>query len=281
MHAPRRASLATAVAGVVLLTATLTACSADAGQIDDDCTPTHEFSTIKDGALTVVLYDLPPYSKLSGNTVTGVDGDVITAFADEQCLTISGSAAATAANIPAVQAGRADVSIAAWYRTQARAEIVGLTEPIYLDQMAIISSSGASTVSELEGQVVGTVDGYLWTDDLRQILGENLRIYPTPLNLYQDLEAGRISLAVDSFGSATYNNDDGQYSVAVVEPDERVAASIEAAQIAIPVTPGNDELLAALNDFIEQIREDGRLGQILVDNGLDATAADTGPARLI
>ncbi|NLT26633.1 MAG: amino acid ABC transporter substrate-binding protein, partial [Microbacteriaceae bacterium] len=110
-----------------------------AGEAGGECTPKHEFSTIKDGELSVVLYDLPPFAKLEGGNVTGVDGDVVTAFAEENCLTISATSAATAANIPTVQSGRADVTIAAWYRTEQRAEIVLLSDPIYTDQMALIS----------------------------------------------------------------------------------------------------------------------------------------------
>lgn len=271
-----------AIVGTLALGGGLAACSsAEPEASASDCTPKHEFSTIHEGELTVVLYDLPPFSKLEGSKVTGVDGDIVTAFAEEECLTISATSAATAANIPAVQTGRADVTIAAWYRTKARSEIIGLSDPIYLDQMALISKDGVSSVSDLEGKVVGTVDGYLWVDDMRNVLGDSLRIYPSTVNLYQDLKAGRIDYGIDSFGSATFNNQEGLYKVSVTEPDERVAASKEAAQIAIPVSPDNVALLDAINDFIQEIRDDGRLAKFLTDNGLDASAADTGPARLI
>lgn len=252
-----------------------------AGEAGGECTPKHEFSTIKDGELSVVLYDLPPFAKLEGGNVTGVDGDVVTAFAEENCLTISATSAATAANIPTVQSGRADVTIAAWYRTEQRAEIVLLSDPIYTDQMALISADGISDVNELEGMTVGTVDGYLWVEDMRNVLGDDLRVYPTTLNMNQDLEAGRIDVGIDSYGSAIYNNTEDKYQVQVVDSDERVAASQEAAQIAIPVAPGNQELVDAINAFIAEIREDGRLEQILIDNGLDPSAADTGEPRLI
>ena len=281
-----RKALIGAVAALSL--AALTACSSggaggtgSTGEAGGECTPKSEFSTIKQGELAVVLYDLPPFSKLEGGKVTGVDGDVITAFAEENCLTINATSAATAANIPTVQSGRADVTIAAWYRTAQRAEIVLLSDPIYTDQMAIISKDGISDVSQLEGMTVGTVDGYLWVEDMRKVLGDNLRVYPTTLNMNQDLAAGRIDVGIDSYGSAIFNNTEDKYKVEVVKPDERVAASQEAAQIAIPVAPGNQELVDAINAFIKEIREDGRLEQILKDNGLDPSAADTGEPRLI
>lgn len=283
MKKHRKLSVAALAAAAAFAVSSLTACAAGGGGGGPaaDCTPKHEFSTIKQGELNVVLYDLPPFAKYDNGKVTGVDGDFITAFAEENCLTINATSAATAANIPTVQSGRADVTIAAWYRTQARSEIVLLSDPIYTDQMAIISKDGLSDVNDLEGVTVGTVDGYLWVEDMRAVLGDNLKVYPTTLNMNQDLAAGRIDVGIDSYGSAVFNNTEDKFKVEVVKPDERVAASQEAAQIAIPVAPGNQELVDAINAFLKEVREDGRLEKMLTDNGLDPSAADTGDPRLI
>ena len=99
----------------VAAAAALTGCGAAAsGAPSADCKPAHTFPTVAQGKLSVVLYDLPPFSKLQGNKVTGVDGDIINAIAEMECLTVSAKSVATAANIPTVQAGRADVSIAGY-----------------------------------------------------------------------------------------------------------------------------------------------------------------------
>ncbi|WP_427116725.1 substrate-binding periplasmic protein [Pseudarthrobacter scleromae] len=245
-----------------------------------DCKPVHDFPTVTEGKLSVVLYDLPPFSKLEGNKLAGVDGDIVNAIAEMECLTVSAKSVATAANIPTVQAGRADLSIAAWYRTASRAEIVGLTEPIYTDQMAIISKDGLDDAEQLKGKTVGTVDGYLWVDDMKKLLGDSLKVYPTTLNMNQDLEAGRIDIGIDSYGSAQFNKK-SDFQVSVIKPHEAVAASKEAAQIAIPVPKQNTELLAALNADLQTLRDNGKLAEILKANGLDVSAADTGAARLI
>jgi polar amino acid transport system substrate-binding protein len=271
----------TAVLAALAFGATaLGGCSAAATAQNADCKPAHTFPTVAEGKLSVVLYDLPPFSKLEGNKVTGVDGDIVNAIAEMECLTVSAKSVATAANIPTVQAGRADVSIAAWYRTAARAEIVGLTDPIYTDQMAIISKDGLDDAEQLKGKSVGTVDGYLWVDDMKKLLGDSLKVYPTTLNMNQDLAAGRIDVGIDSYGSAQFNKK-GDLKVAVIKPHEAIAASKEAAQIAIPVPQKNTELLAALNADLKTLRESGKLEEILKANGLDVTAADTGEARLI
>jgi polar amino acid transport system substrate-binding protein len=272
----------TAVLAAVAVAATaLTGCGGTASSAPNaDCKPAHTFPTVAEGKLTVVLYDLPPFSKLEGSKVTGVDGDIVNAIAGMECLTVSAKSVATAANIPTVQAGRADLSVAAWYRTASRAEIVNLTDPIYTDQMAIISKDGLADAEQLKGKAVGTVDGYLWVDDMKKLLGDSLKVYPTTLNMNQDLAAGRIDIGIDSYGSAQFNKK-GDFKVAVIKPHDAIAASKEAAQIGIPVPNENTELLAALNADLKTLRENGKLEEILKANGLDASAADTGAARLI
>jgi polar amino acid transport system substrate-binding protein len=272
----------TAVLAAVAVAATaLTGCGGTASSAPNaDCKPAHTFPTVAEGKLTVVLYDLPPFSKLEGSKVTGVDGDIVNAIAGMECLTVSAKSVATAANIPTVQAGRADLSVAAWYRTASRAEIVNLTDPIYTDQMAIISKDGLADAEQLKGKAVGTVDGYLWVDDMKKLLGDSLKVYPTTLNMNQDLAAGRIDIGIDSYGSAQFNKK-GDFKVAVIKPHDAIAASKEAAQIGIPVPKENTELLAALNADLKTLRENGKLEEILKANGLDASAADTGAARLI
>lgn len=279
-----------AASAAVLLATTLAGCAsgngsnnnAGAGGNNADCTPKYEFTTVAEGTLTVALYDLPPFSQDDGNNqVSGVDGDIVTAFAEENCLTITANSMQTAAVIPTVQAGKADVALAAWYRTTERDKILNLGDPIYTDQMGIVSKEGVDTVSALENQTVGTVDGYLFVEDLRKLLGGKLKVYPSTLNMYEDLKAGRVSYGVDSYGSAVFRSEGTDYQVKVSQPDERVGASIESAQIGLPTPKGNDGLREALNAFIGEIREDGRLEKMLTDNGLDASAADVGDPRLL
>lgn len=277
----RRFALPALAAVVSLAAVSLTGCSAGGSTVSADCKPKHDLTTLEKGNLKVSLYDLPPFSKFENGQAAGVDGAIINEFAKEECLNVQAASADTAAVIPAVQNKQADAALAAWYRTKARDAIVGLSDPIYTDQMGIISKDGIKTVSALEGKNVGTVSGYLWEEDMKRVLGDKLKLYKSTLDMNQDLKAGRIDVGIDSYGSGIFNNKDGAFKVEVVEPDSRVASSKEAAQIAIPVTKDNDKLLKALNEFIKTIKADGRLKKMLTDNGLKETAADTGAPRLI
>lgn len=270
------------VVGITMTSAlTLSACGGGGtgDEVAKGCKPAHTFSTVSPGKLTIAGYDLPPYASQSGGKLSGIDTDIVAEIAKMECLTVEPKWMATAAVIPTVQSNRADVAVADWYRTEARAKIVALSDPIYLDQMAISSKTGISKISDLKGKKVGTVDGYLWVADLKKYLGDDLKIYPSTVNLNQDLKSGRIDIAVDSYGSQKVTNPD--MKVEVAKPDPAVAASQEAAQASFPIPKDNAELLKAVNADLKTLRENGKVKEILVKHGLDASAADTGAPRLI
>ncbi len=275
----RHRNLATAA---VLLTAaaSLTACGSGSGStVAAGCKPAHQFKTVKSGTLSVATYDLPPFTKVVGQNLTGVEGDILKAVAKKECLTIKVTSMSTAAVIPTVQSGRADVAAGDWYRTSARAQIVNLSDPMYTDQMAFISKDGVSLVSQLMGRKVGTVDGYLWVDDIKKVLGSSVKVYPTTLNMNQDLKAGRIEIGIDSYGSGKFNNPN--LKVEVTKPDQRVKASLQGAQSSFPVPKSNTALLKAMNADIAELHSSGDMAKILTANKLPASAADTGKPRLI
>ena len=270
------------VTAAVLLTAaaSLTACGSGSGStVAAGCKPAHQFETVESGTLSVATYDLPPFTKVVGQNLTGVDGDILEAVTKKECLTIKVTSMSAAAVIPTVQSGRADVAAGNWYRTSARAEIVNLSDPMYTDQMAFISKDGVSSVSQLVGKEVGTVDGYLWVDDIKKVLGSSVKVYPTTLNMNQDLKAGRIEIGIDSYGSGKFNNPN--LKVEVTKPDERVKASLQGAQSSFPIPRSNTALLKAMNADIAEMHSSGDMAKILTANNLPASAADTGSPSLI
>ena len=270
----------------VSATLLLTACGGDDGGSSSSaaagCTPEHTFDTVSKGTLTVGVYDLPPYAMTTGEDgMSGVDADIVREFAKRECLKLTAQPGNTAALIPSVQQGRSDLAIGDWYRTSDRAKIVNLSDPLYVDQMGIISKQGVSAISDLEGKNVGTVDGYLWVADLQALLGDKLRLYPSAVNMNQDLAAGRIDIGVDSYGSALQTQKDTGMKVEVAQSDPRVAASQEPAQAGFPMSKNNQKMLDAMNQVIADLHKNGRIAEILGSYGLPSSAAETGDPRLI
>lgn len=250
-----------------------------------DCKPAHEIDQlVNPGQLTVAIYEYPPFSLTAGGQVGGVDGEIVRAIAEAECLELTPIVVDAAATVQNVISGRADVAIGDWYRTSERAEVLGLSYPLYLDQMAIYSKEGYSKIEDLVGKQAGTVSGFLWVTDLQKLLGANLRLYPSPVALAQDLTAGRIEIAADGYATGVYAKEKGGYEGIVInaaEPDERVRASMQAAQSAILYTKGNESLGRAIDENIKAMHEDGRIADILSSFGLDPSVGDVGEPRLV
>lgn len=150
--------------------------------------------------------------------------------------------------------------------------------------MGIYSKDGLSKIEDLLGKKVGTVSGFLWVTDLQALLGSDLQLYPNPVALAQDLAAGRVEVGVDSFGTGVFAQAKGGYEgiqIKVAEPDDRVQASIQAAQAAIIYSLDNPGFGAALDAGIQAMHASGELAEILKANGLDPSGADVGEPRLV
>lgn len=290
---------ATGFACAVLAVGLLTACG-DAGEqssaVPDGCEPAHKFETVEEGVLTVSAYALPPFSVIHGDslsndgipitqggTLGGVDGDILAEIAANECLEVKLNSTAAAAVLPTVQAGQADVAAGDWFRTVARSKVLDLPDPVYTDEVGIISADGASDFAVLkeEGRTVGTVLGYMYVDDLRDYFGSSLKLYNSPLTMYQELRNGTLDAGVESAAvGAAYVEGTNLTSVVAV-PNEAIRFTLEPAQSTFPVRQGNTALMEALNANIVELRDSGRIAEILEEYGLDPASADVGEPRLL
>lgn len=267
----------------VLLVGSVSACSSsdDSSSVDSTCTPVHaDIETITEGTLTVSIPEFPPFSSYDGSDATGIDVDIVKAIAQMECLDIAYVESEYATSIPNVQNKLSDIAVGDYYRTKARAEVVDLSAPLYFDDMSITSETGITSIADLEdiGQV-GTVDGYLWNDQVKEILGDKLSIYTSNALMRQDLAKGTIKAGLDSYPVAAQAiaGDDAlkdTWKVEVADPDDRVDASIQPAQTTFPLTKGNTSLLDAIDADVLTLREDGTLGKIFENYGLDSSSVD-------
>jgi polar amino acid transport system substrate-binding protein len=255
-----------------------------AGAYAQDCKPAHEFTTVTPGKLTVAAYELMPYISVKDGVFGGIDSEIVKEIAKMECLEIEMLSLDPAAVINAVLAGKADMAVGDWYRTEARSKVLDLSAPLYLDQMGIISKDGVAKISDLKGKKVGNVQGYLWYDDVAKVFGDNAVSYNNAVSVSADLAAGRIDGAFESYVVGLEAQKSGAYAglqIKVVEADDRVGASTEPGQANFPYTKGNTTLGAALDADIAELHKNGKIAEILKKFGLDPSGADTGAPRLI
>jgi len=268
------------------LTASILIGQISIAQAQGSCTPAHDFPTVETGKLIAHFQNYAPYSEIDENGhANGIDIDILKIIADENCLELQLAVVDPAATIQAVVTGKADISIGGWNRTNERAEMVGISEPINLAPMGIWSKDGTNTVAGMEGRKVGTVSGYMWVSEVRKMFGNDLNLYPTRVALHQDLYAGRIDIALDGYIAGKHAQRQGAFNdlriELVTEPDERIQASVYPPQTGILYTKDNEALGEAINDVVLRLKEQGKISEILEAHGLDASLADTGDARLV
>jgi len=252
----------------------------------EDCTPKYEVETLESGVLRVGAIQYPPYSTISRSEVGGIDGEIMTGFAEAACLKLETQETTFAAAISSVTSGRNDVAMGDLYRTRERAQEVALTDPVYLDQLGIVSKAGLDSIEALEGKKIATVQGYYFVEAVQKTFGDNVKLFPDNVKMYQDLFAGRSEVGLDSFPAAVEylksRNKAGAFKVKVPPSDPRIPATGEqAAQSAYVYDDSLEGLGKALNAYIKDIRESGELANILEEHGLPRSAADVGEARLL
>ncbi|ALX44408.1 amino acid ABC transporter [Burkholderia humptydooensis] len=250
-----------------------------------ECKPSHQFKTVVPGTLTISTAEFPPFDVPGADgSLGGVEGDILKKIADKECLKINAQPVGFSSAIQYVTTGKADLSAGQWYRTGDRAKVVGLTDPLYLDQLGIYSKEGFTKISDLKGKQVGTVQGYNWTADLQAVFKDDLKLYPTPVALAQDLQAGRVDAGLDSVATGLYAQKKGGYQgmkIRVGLADPRVKASVNPAQVGFVFSKDNAALGEAINADIAEMQKAGEIAAILKSYGLDPKGADVGPARLI
>jgi polar amino acid transport system substrate-binding protein len=273
-----------AVAAVALVL--VAACGSDStkSSVAADCQPRHEVKTVSKGVLTVAWWVYPPFSDLKDGKLTGFEGDLMNRIAAMECLTIKPVELPVASMVPAVTGGRVDTQVGVFYRTAERSKVVRLGTPIISDSMALISRQGAVEIDDLPKLKVGSTIGYLWDEDIKNLMaGGSLKQYPDLPSMFADLKAGRIDVALDTAPSAEYRlrllNLDA--TVTIPKPDDRVAATKQPGQTNFFTNLKNSSLGPAMDENIEQLREDGTIAKLLEKYKLPAEAADPGKPDML
>lgn len=255
-------------------------------QPSEDCTPRDaDVTTLTDGTLTVAQYEYPPFSMSDGpSSLTGLEGDVLTKFAEAQCLTLTINKGDSAAMITSVATGRADTTLGSWYRTKERDEMVRLSAPVIISPFSSVTKDGASTVDELTELKIGVGQGLVGVDKLQEVLGDGLSIYQNDDATYDDIKAGRIDGTVQGFIAAhTYLEKHGitDFQVTVLDPDDRLPATLDPGQTNFPVNKENEALGKAIDSFVAELRESGELDKIAEEYGLDPQVMHPGDPNLL
>lgn len=264
------------------LTLTVLVVAAPRVALAKDCTPDPAITTITPGVLTAAGVVFPPVFDYANGAPSGIEGEIIQIIADELCLDLKVNMLSGEGVIPAVQAGRADVAVGGWSRTAARSELLGLSHPLYLNPVGIISKTGETDVTRLEG-IVATPTGNAWIPEVQALIGDRLRLYQSFPDMYADLEVGRIDQALILYNQAGVRLKERPIEglkLARMVADPRISVADPRAQVGFPYIKSADALGKAMNAVIDRLVADGTMAEILDKNGFPKDSAEVGEPYL-
>lgn len=208
------------------------------------------------------------------NTLQGAMVDLISAIAELEGLKPQFDVVAWPSIIPALTSRRADVGIAAAVITEARAKVIGFSEPLfpYGEGMVLAASDphNISTLKELEGKTVGTQAGTTYVTYLQNSgVKMEIKVYEGIPEIVHDLALGRIAAGIASYPV---------FAMRLAEGDKRFRLSAgyksgDVGQVAFMVAKDRPELTARLNAGIKKLRESGKMQEILAKWHVDKTVS--------
>lgn len=207
--------------------------------------------------------EFPPFEYVEGDTAVGLDIDLAAEIAKDLGMDLQVDSMAFDSIIPAIQSGKADITITGMTITDERKLTIDFSEPYYnAKQACIVKVGGAVTDGEtLKGCMIGVQTGttgdyaaedYTDTDKVQR--------YSKALDAVLELAGGKIdAVIVDAPVAANIlaamNNSELQVLDNIEFGDEFYGVGI---------AKGKEDLLASINATIERVNTDGTMEALLL-----------------
>ena len=154
-----------------------------------------DLETVEPGKLMVAYNgDMPGTGIGQDGKLSGLDGELVQWIGEQLGLKVEPVLMEWAAEIQAVKSRRVDVMHGMMGWTEERTKAINITDPIYYGGANITQTKDTnwSTVKDIEGKTIATMQGFGWTNELKTIPGSELKLYETSDAAIRDLLAGRI-----------------------------------------------------------------------------------------
>lgn len=213
----------------------------------------------------------PPYAFLEGDVPSGFDADIGRALAEQLELEPRFLDTRFEQLIPGLQADRFDVIISSLYITRERAEVLDYV-PYFTTGTSMIVRAGDSlqpkVPSDLCGKRIASIKGSAILPELRGPVSKECQAggdqplevleFPTDPEATQALLSGQadVHLTEAAVAKVAVENVQGQTEISSDEPIYPIA-------VGIGMKKGNDALLQAVEDALEELRNSGEYQRLL------------------
>ena len=225
------------------------------------------------GELTVVgSGGYPPFNFIDDNgDVVGFDVDTGQEIADRLGVELNYVTGEWSGLIEGLKAGRYDGILGSMAITDERLEMVNFTIPYYYSgaQLVVRSDSGITDPSEMEGKTIAVATGTNFEMDAEN-LGAEVKLYDDDNGTMMELASGRVDgVITDRLVALRAMNE-------MEGGDELMLAGdlLRLESMGIAINKEDDTLLAAIDEILQKMHDDGTLTAISEKwhNGADITA---------
>ncbi len=228
------------------------------------------FAVSADPIKVAVNPDAKPFKYLDeeGN-FAGIDAEVMNGIAESQNLEIEYVVMDFEELLDAVASCEVDAAISALTLTEKRSEIVSFTSPYVMEAQSTyvrLANDSWTGISDPAIKVIGAKAGTTSADSAAIISDMNsveVRLYPDYGLLFQALENNEIDAAISDELLAKGFVDSYADMMTIGQP-------LNAEAYAIAVCPNNPDLVKTFNDGLNEMRQSGKLDQIVLDNLMSA-----------
>ena len=202
--------------------------------------------------------EFPPYEYYEDGDIVGIDVEIAKAIAAKLGMELQIEDMAFDAIIPAVTSGKADFGAAGMTVTEERQRSVEFTDTYAnSNQVAIVKEDSDITGSDaLAGKIIGVQLGTTGDALATEIKDATVERYNKGLEAVQSLTQGKIDAVVIDQATA-------EAFVKKTEGIKILEEKMTEEEYAIAIKKGNMELVEKMNEAIKELKEEGKIDEIV------------------
>ncbi|UFT97955.1 transporter substrate-binding domain-containing protein [Radiobacillus kanasensis] len=217
-----------------------------------------KYNLVTEGTFTFAASgEFKPFSwvKTSGE-MTGYDIDVGNAIAKELGLETAQEKYKFSAIVEGVKTGKFDAAVASHTITDKRKESVDFSIPYYYSGAQIFTrpESDVEKLEDLNGKEIGVSKGSTYAKYAEEVT-ENVKVYSSDVVALQALAKGKHDAVITDFLT-------GKEAIGTGGLEIKGKSMIDRSEQAVAVSKDNPELLKAVNEALETLRNNGTLTEI-------------------
>lgn len=202
--------------------------------------------------------EFPPYEYYEDGDIVGIDVEIAKAIAAKLGMELQIEDMAFDAIIPAVTSGKADFGAAGMTVTEERQRSVEFTDTYAnSNHVAIVKEDSDITGSDaLAGKIIGVQLGTTGDALATEIKDATVERYNKGLEAVQSLTQGKIDAVVIDQATA-------EAFVKKTEGIKILEEKMSEEEYAIAIKKGNMELVEKMNEAIKELKEEGKIDEIV------------------